>query len=392
MPVVIVAGALANKPHNGGEAWVRMSWVRGLQRLGVDVYFLEQIAPATCVDAAGAPAPFADCTNRAYFRKTIQQFDLAGKAALIFGDGEQCEGIAWQDLLTLASSADLLINISGHLTLEPLLRPIRTKAYVDIDPGFTQIWHADPNTPFTIAPHDFYFTVGENIGAADCPIPTAGVNWRPTRQPVVLQDWPVSPANDTDRFTTIASWRGGFGPVQLDGQTYGLKVHEFRKVINLPRIVRDVGNDRGKFEIALDIHPGDSADRIALESNGWRLADPRAAAGDATAFRSYVQNSAAEFSVAQGVYVGTNSGWFSDRTTRYLASGKPVVVQDTGFGRTLSTGEGLLSFRTAAEAAQAVTRVLENYREHSEAARAIAEKYFDSERVLGRLLDEVGLG
>ena len=160
--------------------------------------------------------------------------------------------------------------------------------------------------------------MGENIGSPACTIPTGGLRWRPVRQPVVLEEWPALPhAADLDRFTTVASWRGPYGPVEYGGQTYGLKVHEFRKFIDLPRRAPCT------FELAVDIHEGDARDRQALLEHGWRLTDPRAVAGDPASFRAYVQGSAGEFSTAQGVYVTTNSGWFSDRTVRYLASGPP---------------------------------------------------------------------
>src|SRR5262249_13579120 len=162
------------------------------------------------------------------------------------------------------------------------------------------------------------------------------IRWRRTRQPVVLDQWSLSCTPESDRFTTVASWRGPFGPVEYGGKLYGLKLHEFRKFIELPR------RSRRTFEIALDIHEADANDRPNLESHGWRLVDPRVTAGDPEAFRRYIQASAAEFSVAQGIFVDTNSGWFSDRTVRYLASGKPALVQETGFSRNLPVGVGLV--------------------------------------------------
>jgi hypothetical protein len=187
------------------------------------------------------------------------------------------------------------------------------------------------------------------------------------------------------RFTTVAAWRGGYGPVHADGKLYGLKVHEFRKFIELPRHADAI------FEIALDIHPADQKDRLALEHNCWCLVDPHEAAGDSSAFRHYVQQSGAEFSVAQSIYVQTNSGWFSDRSVRYLASGKPVLVQDTGFRRHLPVGKGLIAFRTFEEAVRGTQAIAADYPAHCLAAREIAEQYFDSDKVLNRLLEEIGL-
>ncbi len=201
----------------------------------------------------------------------------------------------------------------------------------------------------------------------------------------MLEYWPVSEEGDRNRFTTIASWRGPYGPVQFDGKTFGLKVHEFRKFIELPQRAPQ------SFEIALDIHPSDDKDLESLRRHGWRIVDPKIVAPDPLAFREYVRHSGAEFSVAQGIYVDTNSGWFSDRTVRYLASGKPALVQDTGFSRNYPVGEGLMPFRTLQEAIEGAERIARDYEAHCAAARALAEEYFDSDRVLGGLIDQVGI-
>jgi hypothetical protein len=385
MGVVVVSGALANKPGNGGGPWERLSWVAGFHRLGFDAYFLEEIFDRACTDAGGAPAPFAGSMNLAWFRQVTKRFGLTDRAALVRAGDEECAGLPWPQLLARVESADLLVNLSGHLTHEPLLRRFRRKAYVDVDPGFTQMWHAAGNPGPHLEGHDFYFTIGENIGTPICPIPTGGISWRPIRQPVVLDDWPVATPSEPRRFTTVASWRGPYGPVEHAGRTYGLKVHEFRKLLGLPQ------RSPGPFEIALDIHPADEKDRQALLSHGWGLVDPGRVAGDPDTFRRYVQGAAAEFSVAQGVYVDTHSGWFSDRTVRYLASGKPALVQDTGFGQHLPTGEGLLTFRTLDEAVAGAESILRDYEKHCRAARTIAEEYFSSDKVLRRFLQEVGI-
>jgi hypothetical protein len=202
---------------------------------------------------------------------------------------------------------------------------------------------------------------------------------------VVLDHWPVSGGSDCGRFTTVATWRGPYGPVRYGGKTFGSKVHEFRKFIEMPERVSQA------FEIALDIHPDEKSDLNLLDRYGWRLVDPTAAVPDPDAFRCYVQGSGAEFSVAQGVYVETRSGWFSDRTVRYLASGKPALVQDTGFGQNYPVGEGLVAFGTLEEAIEGAARIESNYDEHSRAARALAEEYFDSDKVLGRFVEEAGV-
>ena len=382
MTSVVVGGAIANKYRNGGEAWVRLSWIRGLQRLGCDVGFAEQIDPAASVAEDGSQAPFEESASRAYFDEVMEQFGLTGASALVLGNGEATSGLRYEEVLTQAEEADLLVNISGHLYDPELLRRFPRKAYVDLDPGFTQFWHAQGNLGARLAGHDVYFTVGENIGSRDCTIPTLGIDWRPLPPPVVLDDWPAG-APSPGPFTTVGAWRGAFGPVVQDGRTYGLKVHEFRKMIELPRRV-----PQADFEIALEIHPGDDKDRDALVANRWRLTDPRVEAPGPLEFRAYVQRSGAEFSVAQGIYVETHSGWFSDRTVRYLASGKPALVQETGFRHNYPTGEGLLSFSTLEEAAAGAAKIQSDYFRHSAAARRLAEEHFDSDRVLARFLEQ----
>jgi len=386
-PVVVVAGALANKPANGGEAWVRLSWIRGLQRLGCEVWFVEEIAEGHCTDAARRPAPFAASANRAWFREVTARFGLAGRAGLLCGPGT--EGLSRAALADVAGRADLLVNISGHLADPALFGAFRRKAYVDIDPGFTQFWHVEGRSGARLDGHDRYFTIGERIGRPGCPIPNAGVEWTPVRQPVVLADWPLTPpplaVDEPVRFTTVATWRGPYGPVETDRRRFGLKVHEFRKFRALPGLVP------GRFEAALAIHPDEVADLDVLRAQRWDLADPVEVAGTPEDFADYVRRSGAEFSAAQGIYVETGSGWFSDRTTRYLASGRPVLVQDTGFSAHLPTGKGLLAFTSLDEACAGARSILDDYAAHAAAARAVAESCFDSDAVLARFLEQCGL-
>jgi hypothetical protein len=372
--VAVVSGALANKPGQSGEAWVKLSWVRGLQRLGVEVWFIEQLAEAMAGDERA----------RSWFCDVTERFELADRAALL-ERGKSIVGPSVEELVAVAAEATL-VNISGHLTFPRLFGAFRRRVLVDIDPGFTQFWHDEGLEGANLAGHDAYFTIGERIGRDDCPIPTGGIDWRPVRQPVVLGDWPLAEVREGNRFTTIATWRGPFGPVEHGGRRYGLKVHEFRKFVELPQ------RSPHRFEIALDYHAADQGDVDALSEHGWRIVDPQAVAGDPDALRRYVQGSGAEFSAAQGMYVDTACGWFSDRSVRYLASGKPVLVQDTGFGDVLPVGEGLLAFRTIEEAAAGAAEISSRYAEHCAAARGIAERYFDSELVLPRFCEQAGIG
>jgi hypothetical protein len=386
-PLVVVAGALANKPANGGEAWVRLSWVRGLERLGCRVALVEEIADASCTDATRRSAPFAASANRAWFAAMTARFGLVGRAGLMCDNGEG-EGLTRAEVGDLATEADLLVNISGHLADPGLFGAFRRRAYVDIDPGFTQFWHAAGQNGARLAGHHRYFTIGERIGDFGCPIPAWEFPWRPIRQPVVLDDWPATDHDPADgaRFTTVATWRGPFGPVETDRRRFGLKVHEFRKFLSLPGLVPEA-----RFEAALAIHPEERSDLALLDDGGWVLADPTQVAGTPDTFRDYIAGSAAEFSVAQGIYVETRSGWFSDRTARYLASGRPALVQDTGFSEIIPAGKGLVAFSTPEEAAAGARSILADYDCHAAAARLLAESYFDSDLVLTRFLEECDL-
>ncbi len=384
-PVVLVAGALANKPSNGGNAWTRLCWVLGLRRLGFDAWFVEQISARDCTDACGAPAPFAASANSDYFRSVMARFGLGDRSALLCHETGESVGTGLRELAAIAGRAELLVNISGHLGHEALFSGPRVRLYYDDDPGHTQFWHASGNGAARCGGHDLYYTVGGNIGSPGCIVPSDGIVWRPLLPPVYLPEWPAVPKAAFDRFTTVASWRGAYGTVTHAGRVFGQKAHEFRRFADLPSRV-----DR-RFEIALRIDDGDSADRERLQTSGWDLAEPDRHAGTPDAYRTYIRDSGAEFSVAQGIYVDTQAGWFSDRTARYLASGRPALVQDTGFGRTLPTGLGLLAFRSVDEAVEGARRIASDYAAHAAAARAIAVEFFDTDRVLGSLLRELGL-
>jgi hypothetical protein len=385
MSTVMVASVIATKARNGGNACAVLNWVHGLRRLGVHTYYVEQIASEHCTDEHGDLVPFERSVNATYFKDVMQDAGLTASSTLICDGGAQTAGMSYRDVLDVAEAADLLLNITGHLTLEPLMRRLRRKAYLDLDPGYTQFWHASGNAGARLNDHDVHFTIGENIGTRDCSIPTSDIRWRPTRQPIVLPAVTGVERPWAGRFTTVASWRGSYGPVQYGLTTFGLKVHEFRKFIELPQ------RSAAEFEIALDIHPADGRDLDALRGHGWRVVDPRCRVPNPGAFDTYIAASDGEWSAAQGIYVATNSGWFSDRTVRYLAAGKPAVVQDTGFSRTLPVGDGLIAFRTLDEAVRGVDAIQSDPERHQRAARAIAREYFDSDEIVGQLLDEAGV-
>jgi hypothetical protein len=363
MSTVILAAAVTHRNRLGGSIWVRRSWATALQRLGFEVFLLDELAP--------------DGTSET-FEEATKEFGVAG--ALL--EREKVHGCERGELLDRLDEAALLVNLSGHLRNPDLLRRPHVRAFVDLDPGYTQIWHAQGHD-VGLAGHQHYFSVGTNVGTPAWTLPSGDLSWRPIRQPVVLEDWPLSDGEFTS-FSTVGSWRGAFGPVEWQGRSYGPKAHQFRRFASLPA---KVGLP---FEAALTIDAADHRDRELLESGGWQLRDPGEVATTA-GFARYVSASGAEFSPAQDVYVSTSSGWFSDRTVRYLASGRPAVVQDTGLEQALPLGDGLLAFRTVSEAAECVRDVVARYETHRAAARAIAEEFFSPEAALAPLLAATGV-
>lgn len=381
--LIVIAGSLAQRPKHGGHTWVFLQYLLGFKRLGWDVLFLDWLAPEMCVDDAGRRCPFKESLNLRYFRRVMEGFGLQDAYALDYNYGEQYVGLPREAVLERTKRAAFLLNVMGFWTDEEVLKAAPRRVFLDIDPGFGQMWRAlDLGDIFEN--HDTFVTIGENIGTPGCAIPTCGIDWITTPQPVVLPCWPAQDEAHNDRFTSVASWRGPFGPIAFNGEIYGLRVHEFRKFAALPQ------QSDASFQLALDIHPDETNDLDLLAANHWRLIDPQSVTADPWQYRRYIQQSMAEYMVAKGMYVQTRSGWISDRSLCYLASGRPVVAQDTGLNGRYPTGEGLLTFSTLDEAAACVEDVVANYPQHARAARALAETFFDADVVLSGLLDKLG--
>jgi hypothetical protein len=380
---IVIAGSIAQRPGLGGHTWVFLQYLLGFRRLGWDVLFLDRLEPDMLFET-GCPSRPEGSRNVRYLEEVMRRFDLGSAYSLLYDGGRQCLGLTRREVLKRVEASDLLININGFLMDEEILGRAPLRVFLDIDPGFGQMWHElGLHSPFH--GHDAYVTIGENIGEPDCTIPTCALEWITTRHPVLLEQWPPHAASDR-RFTTVGSWRGPYGPVEYRGRTYGLRVHEFRKFAEIPR------KTARRFELALDIHPSESRDLELLAANDWSVVNPKQVAGDPWMYRTYVQGSGAEFAVAKNMYVQSRSGWFSDRSICYLASGKPVLAQDTGFSRFYAGDEGLLAFRTLDEAVAGTEEICGNYGRHARAARLLAEEIFDCRKVLGGLLAELGLG
>jgi hypothetical protein len=380
---LVIAGALAQKPKIAGHTWVLLQYLLGFRRLGWKTLFIDYLEPSLCVDEAARNRAPEGSVNLRYVLDVVRCFGLEDDYVLTCPGGESLIGMPRSRLLDRVRRSACLLNIMGYLRDEEVLGLAPQRVFLDIDPGFGQFWdELGLHHPF--AGYDAYVTIGLNIGRPDCTIPTCGLDWIVTPQPVVLEWWPRSVVSGGS-FTTIASWRGAYGPVEFRGKSYGLRVHQFRRFVDLP------GLTRRTFELALAIHPSETRDLTLLSEKGWSLVDPHVVAGDPLSYRNYIGRSLAEFSVAKDMYVQTRGGWISDRSLCYLASGKPVLAQETGFSRQYPTGEGLLAYSTLEEAVAGVEEIARRSDRHARAARALAEEYFDSDKVLSRLLQQLGV-
>lgn len=360
-----------------------LAYAAGWQRLGHDVYLMEQVGRGRCRTAAGMVVPFADWDGRAHFESVARRYGLWPRCCLIYKRGEETHGMTFSEAVAIAKSADLLIARSGQIhRVAEIFEAPRRRAYFDGNPGSTQIqFHqrADGHDP--LDRYEFLFTLGLNIGTPRCPIPTGGLQWRPLPRPVALPMWPAT-YNDDGLFTTISTWKGR-GTFQWQGVDSGEKSDNWLRFIDMPAASGQV------LEIALRIESANpSRDRRMFEARGWRITDPAAlrTLGD---YRDYVAQSRAEFSVAHNRYVEFNTGWFSDRSALYLASGKPVLVQSTGVEPHLPTGKGLLTFSSIDQALAGMDAINSDYAGHCRAAREIAEHYFDADRVLASIIQQV---
>jgi hypothetical protein len=383
-PTVAVAGSMAQLPRRGGHSWVFMQYLLGLRRLGFDVLFIDSLTSEMCLNADGMPSSVETSHNAVYLADLMRWCGLQDSFALLHDGGGRSLGLSREELLRRVRESALLINVMGYLDDEEVLDAFPLRVFLDIDPGFSQMWH-ELGLCDLFAGHDRFVTIATNIADPRCRIPTCGIEWETTAPPVVLDLWPSCTTQPAEPITTVGSWRGPNDPVAFEGTVYGLRAHRFRQIAHLPTISEQ------RFQVALAIDSWDGSDRQLLTSNGWNIVDPDDVAGDPWKYRNFVQQSAAELMVAKAMYVQTYGGWFSDRSACYLASGRPVIAEDTGWTQTYPEGVGLLAFRNADDAAAAVAEVRGDYARHSVAAREVAETCFASDVVLTRLLEKLGV-
>lgn len=385
---IIVLGMMGRCPY-GGQTWLYLNWLRGLIQLGHEVWYIEDdtvwpydpIQQCVTSDCSYAVNHIANC---------LAKIGMKDRWAFRLADQQgACWGISESRLNELYRSCDVLLNIVGATELreEHMLAPLRV--YVETDPVTAELRLANGDVQIreAFANHHLFVTYGENYGAPDCGVPLNGLEgkYRKTRQPIDLGLWPMVYTPEAKYFTTIGNYRQSGSDVDFNGQCYRWsKHHEWEKFIMLANQTTQA------FELAMKFN--DPADCERMTSHGWQVVWPVEMSLDIFgAYPEYFRRSRAEFTVAKDQNVRLRSGWFSERDVCYLASGKPVVTQDTGFTSVLPTGEGLFAFSTIDQALAAIDAINSDYRRHCIAARAIAEEYFAAEKIAAKLLADVGL-
>ncbi|HWC02659.1 MAG TPA: glycosyltransferase family 1 protein [Methylomirabilota bacterium] len=383
---IVVTGLIAQYPI-GGVTWDYIQYPIGLARLGHDVTYLEDSGcwPYDVETDGTTTDPTASIR---YLARVMKRFGLANRWSyrlVLTGGREVHYGLSKKAVAARLAESDLFLNVSGASFIREPHLAARRRVYIDSDPGSVQLDAAlgRPERLASLSQYHLHFSFGELIGSAECPLPSGPFRWRPTRQPIVLDLWPVAPPPPPEApFTTVMNWTS-YETVEYDGRRYGQKDVEFLKILDLParcpaeHFTPAIGGGRSARR----------PDRL-LREHGWDFVDSRAVSATPDHYRDFLARSKGEFSVAKEAYVVGQSGWFSCRSACYLALGRPVVLQDTGYSRVLPSGQGILPFDDLDGAAEAVRAVSHDYAAHSSAARRLAEEAFDSSTVLSRLLAE----
>lgn len=376
---IVVLGYIVRGPI-GGMAWHHLQYVMGLRDLGHDVIFLEDSDDyPSCYDPEKHVTGTDPSYGLGFAARVFDKVALGDHWGYYDAHTSTWHGPLAREALAFCKSADLVLNISGVNPLREWIISIPSRVIIDTDPVFTQVGHlTEPSRRTDASQHTSFFTFGENIARGSALVPDDGFPWQATRQPIVLNAWPVIDPPRNGKFTTVMQW-DSYPAREYEGVRYGVKSDSFGPYINLPRM------SGGGFELAIG---SASAPRDMLESHGWELANPLAVAGDPWEYQKYIRNSRGEFGIAKQGYVGGRSGWFSERSAAYLASGRPVLAQETGFSDWLPSGQGILSFSSAREVLEGMGEVNSRYEYHCRKAREIAEEYFSADRVLTDLIEK----
>lgn len=384
---ILVAGYLIGFPL-GGMAWMLMHYLAGLVRLGHEVVFIE--------DSSTWSYPFDPVTRtygtdstygRQCLARLFAHFRINPRWAYYSFFEDRIYGMTWEEMDDFCDQADLLLNISGLIPKRDTYWRCRVKALIDTDPVFFQIKGADTEKPWVLdyyKSHDHFFTYGYNLPQGKTPVPLLGLDWKPLLPPIITSEWEPVDSPGTI-YTTIGSWETKDRDIELAGERYSWrKSTEYEKILYLPRKVPPgVG-----FELA---YSGMEEDRAKYEHFGWRIRHGYTVSTDFLDYRDYIRHSRGEFTVAKDQNIRLRSGWFSDRAVSYLASGRPVITQDTGFTTYLPTGEGLFAFQDMDDILAAIRDLEADQPRHRAAARRIAQEHFEAEKVLTGMLKEMDL-
>ncbi|MGC9194505.1 MAG: hypothetical protein ACP5IL_03515 [Syntrophobacteraceae bacterium] len=370
-----------------GVTYQFLHYLIGLRRLGWDVYYVED-SSRWVFDLKDFELTPDASANIALVAPVLEKYGFSGKWVFRGAyEGGKCYGMEETQLTQLYREADAFLNVTASQELREEHMRIPRRIYVESDPFNVQVkvLEGDVKTLNALAAHDTHFSFGENLGQPDCDLPVDLVCWRPTRQPVLMDLWqnPFPPAADSV-YSTITTWKNKGKDLTFRGQTYyWTKDREFLKIIDLPK------RCSAGFELATLV---DEKTRRMLSDNGWRVADAMAVSSNIDTYREYIQKSRGEFTVTKEQVVRPRTGWFSDRTACFLAAGRPVITQETGFSKFLPTGKGLFGFLTMDEILAAVEVIESDYESSCRAAREIAQEFFAAEKVLGKLMSEADLG
>jgi hypothetical protein len=389
---VIVGGYLGLLPA-GGVTWDYIQYPAGFAELGCDVYYIEDTRLWPVFQSRGADP--GDCSpNIAHLSAVMSAFGLADRWSYRDEASGRCFGLSSSKVREICRSADLFVNVSCSTFMREEYLQIPARILIDSDPMFTQVQYVT-HSSFTpgktgmrsmVDAHTHHFTFGENVHHPDCRMPHCGLSWQPTRQPICLSHWEPKglPANGSGAYTTVMNWSAA-PPLEFEGQQWGQKNVEFMHLLSLPGKVPDI-----TLAVAVGQTTGPAFPAQEARRHGWEVLDPSIRLPDWNSYRRFIEDSAGEFSVAKETYVKANTGWFSCRSACYLAAGRPVVTQDTGWSRYLPHDCGLLGFRHHEQAVEALLQVHAEPQRHARRARQIAEEFFDSKRVLADLLQRAG--
>ena len=385
---IVIMGFMGSMPI-AGVIWQHIHYIVGAQRLGHEVFFIEDSARLPY-----NPETFEVTDEFDYAAKVLaclaRDFDFKNRWAYCarYLPGNPTAGLPLKKIRQLYREADAILNVCGTQEFNNDLLVSDRILYVESDPGVEQI-KIDKGVKSTmeyLRRHRALFTFGENVGTKSFPVPTHGFKWLATRQPVVTGFWKTkrSPAS-APVLTSVANWStSGLKDISWRGERYlWSKSREFLRFVSAPAKAGET------FELATNIK--DSKTRTKFQRNGWRLRCPLQMSVDYWLYRDYIQRSKGEFTVAKDQYVRLNTGWFSDRSACYLAAGRPVITQETGFTKNYGGKAGLLSFRSVGEIVDAVEKVNRDYANHSRAAYDIAREFFEAEKVLKSILDRAGI-